>query len=147
MKRYVKGSLTSGYVGIWWILNGEVIGDAVPLDKGYNDGSFINYDDFKNHSTEWSSTIKDNVEGDEADEIISQGFKSIERGRVVYNLRTQSYEIVCSESISKDVDALRQIISEFELQGCRYDVVPSAHYHIAKITGNPALDDLEYGLF
>lgn len=52
MNKYIKGSLTSGYVGIWWIFNNEVIADLVSLDNGYNDGSFIHYSETKNHLTE-----------------------------------------------------------------------------------------------
>ena len=43
MKRYVKGSLTSGLVGIWWIYNDQVISDLETLDGGYNDGNYIQY--------------------------------------------------------------------------------------------------------
>ena len=33
MKVYIKGSLTSGLVGIWWIYDDKVIGKSVPLDS------------------------------------------------------------------------------------------------------------------
>ena len=141
MKRYIKGSLTSGYVGIWWILNDEVVADVVSLDDGYNNGSYIHYDEFKNHLTEWRRLMI----GFDAEYQIPKGYKSLERGRVVYNLRTMCYEIVCSEIVSKNIELIREIAEAFELTNCRYDIVVDTHYHIAEITGNPALDEFEYG--
>ena len=90
MKRYIRASLTSGLVGIWWIKDDVVIADAVDLDSGYNDGNFIHYDEVRNHTTEWSRLIREYFP-DDADTIIRKGYKSIDRGRVVYNLRTQCY--------------------------------------------------------
>lgn len=142
MKRYIKCGVTSGYVGIWWVYNSEVIADLVSLDNGYNDGSFIHYDTSKNHLTEWRRLMNGFGAGDQ----IPKGYKSIERGRVVYNLRTMCYEIVCSETVSKDLDTLKKIIEAFELSSSRYDIVVDPHYHIAEITGNPAIDAFEYGI-
>ena len=142
MKKYIKGSLISGYVGIWWIFNNEVIADLVSLDNGYNDGSFIHYSETKNHLTEWRRLMNDFGARDQ----IPKGYKSIERGRVVYNIRTMCYEIVCSEIVSKDLNTLKKIIEAFELSSSRYDIVVDPHYHIAEITGNPAIDAFEYGI-
>ena len=146
MKLYIRGSLTSGLVGIWWIYNSDVvIADARPLDDGFNDGNFVNYDEFKNHSTEWRKLVSTYLP-EIADTLIPKGFKSIERGRVVYNLRTMAYEIVCSEKVYKDIEQRKLIVDAFELSNCRYDFIISPHYHIAEITGNPALDQFEYGI-
>ena len=146
MVKYVKGSLTSGCVGIWWLLDSKVIGNAIPLDSGYNDGNFIHYDNFKNHSTEWHTVLQEQAP-DDCDTIYPKGFKSIERGRVVYNLRTMCYEIVCSEEVAINAEAIKSIVEFYDLSDCRYDIVTDRHYHIAELTGNPALDELEYGVF
>lgn len=146
MKRYIKASLTSGLVGIWWIKDDTVVADVKTLDEGYNDGSFINYDEKKNHTTEWRKLIKESFP-DEADELISKGYKSLDRGRVVYNLRTQCYEVTCGDAIFNDLEKRRLLIDAFELSDCRYEFVNLGHhYHIAELTGNPALDEFEYGI-
>ena len=144
MKRYVKGSFTSGYVGIWWIINGRIIGTLRDLDHGYNDGNYIQYDKDQNHLTEWSKIVREQVKNN-PDEIIDKGYKSLERGRVIYNLRTCCYEITCSKKVSKDWDSIQAIIEFYELQHCRYDIVSLDHYYVAEITGNPELDRFEYG--
>ena len=143
MKRYVKGSLTSGFVGIWWIRDNQIIADMKTLDEGYNDGDYISYDVETNHLTEWRRLVNETF-SEEAASIISQGYKSLERGRVIYNLRTMAYEVTCSDAIYHDLDARKLILDTFELNGCRRDFVILNHYHVAKLTGNPALDALEY---
>lgn len=145
MKRYIKASLTSGLIGIWWIYNDTVIADYKTLDDGYNDGNFINYDEKKNHATEWNKLIKEYFP-EQAEEIIALGYKGIERGRVIYNLRTQAYEVTCSQEVYKDSKQRKLIVDAFELNDCRYDFFALRHYYVAKLTGNPALDQFEYGI-
>ena len=143
MKRYVKGSLTSGLVGIWWIYNDQIIADMKTLDDGFDDGNYISYDKEKNHLSEWRRLVKEQV-SDNSDEVIAYGYKGLERGRVIYNLRTMAYEVTCSDAVYHDLEARKLIIDAFELNNCRRDFVILQHYHIAKLTGNPALDSLEY---
>lgn len=145
MKKYVKGSLTSGLVGIWWIYDDKVLGDAVPLDAGYDDGRYIHYDDFKNHSTEWRRVLQDQLT-DKFNELYPKGFKCIERGRVVYNIRTQSYEILCSDAVAKNSNIIKLIVDAYDLNNCRYDVYPDHHYYVFELTGNPVIDNMEYGI-
>lgn len=146
MKKYVKASLTSGLIGIWWIYNDIVIADPLPLDSGYNDGNFINYDEFKNHSTEWRRLIKEYLPN-EADKMIPKGFKSLHRGRVIYNLRTQCYEVICGEDVFNSPEMRKMLVDAFDLNNCRYDFVNlGTHYHLAELMGNPALDAFEYGI-
>lgn len=145
MKKYIKASLTSGLIGIWWLYYDTVIADMKTLDKGYNDGSFIQYDQYKNHATEWRRLIKEFLP-DRADKMISKGYKSLERGRVIYNLRTQSYEVTCSQAVKNQLEDHVSIVDAFDLEDCRYDFVTLNHYYIAELTGNPALDAIEYGI-
>lgn len=146
MKRYVRASTTSGLIGIWWIKDDTVIADVKSIDEGYNDGSFINYDEYSNHSTEWRHLLKQYFP-DEYDDMVNDGYKSLDRGRVVYNLRTQTYEVTCGDSVFDDIEKRKLIIDAFDLENCRCEFVNLGyHYHIAKLTGNPALDQFEYGV-
>lgn len=144
MKRYIKSSTTSGLVGIWWIYKNTVIADYKSLDDGYNDGNYVQYDETNNHSTEWRRLISEYVP-DNAEEMIKKGYKSLERGRVVFNLRTQCYEITCSQNVRDNINQCKMIVKAFDLTNCRFDFVVVDHYHIAELTGNPALDWFEYG--
>lgn len=143
MKRYVKSSLTSGLIGIWWIYEDQVIADFKTLDEGYNDGQYINYDEVKNHANQWRRLVNEYFP-EKANELICKGYKGIERGRVIYNIRTQSYEVLCSEAVFKDAEMRDLIIDAFELKGCRYDFYAERHYFVAELTGNPELDKFYY---
>lgn len=146
MKRYVTSSLTSGLVGIWWLYDNKVIGYAIPISTGYDDGRYIHYHEFNNHMTEWRKVLQDQLP-EHFDELYPKQFKCLERGRVIYNIRTQSYEILCSDAVASDSEAIQAIVSAYDLHNCRYDVYADHHYYIIEPTGNPAIDNTEYGVW
>lgn len=147
MKLYVRTNEqelpTQGYVGIWWFYNNQVVGEYCPVDEGLDDRGYIQFSKTKNHITEWESTIKEQLP--EAIDLISKGYRSIERGRVVYDIRSQVFEIICSQEIAKDENAIRLIAEEFEISNQRYDVIASTYYFTPSLTGNPALDNFDFG--
>jgi hypothetical protein len=149
MKLYVKtvdseeSVPDSGYVGIWWIYDNKVIGEYCPVDEGVEDRGYIQFSKTKNHVTEWEIIIKEQLP--EAIDLIPNGYRSIERGRVVYNIRSQVYEIICSQAIAADASAIDLIAKEFAIAHTRYDVIPSSHYCVPTLTGNPALDNFDWG--
>lgn len=136
-----------GLVGIWWYTpSKDIIGVTKSIDDGVSDGDYIQYDDKQNHLTLWRKVIKDNYKEPVASKIISKGYKSFERGRVIYNLRTQCYEITCSKNLVNDLEFRKKIIDYFNLGSDRKDFVSLGHYYVAELTGNKFIDDLEYGL-
>lgn len=147
MKRYIKTSfselLNDGNVGIWWFYNGKVVGEYCPVDEGVDDRGYIQFSKTDNHITKWESVIKEQLP--EAVELISKGYRSIERGRVVYDIRSQVYEIICSQAIANDNQAIQCIADAFEISNLRFDVIPSSHYYVPTYTGNPTLDDCDFG--
>jgi len=148
MKLYVRTaesekSTPEGNVGIWWYCNGNVVGEFCPVAEGVEDRGYIQFSKTKNHITEWETTIKEQLP--EAIDLISKGYRSIERGRVVYDIRSQVYEIICSQAIAADKDAIDLIAKEFSISDLRYDVIPSSHYYVPTYTGNPALDNFDFG--
>ena len=148
MKRYVATSEfavmpTSGNVGIWWFYNNKVVGEYCPIDEGVDDRGYIQFSKVNNHITQWESTIKEQLP--EALNLIPKGYRSIERGRVVYDVRSQVYEIICSQAMASDENAIQLIAKEFEIDNLRYDVIPSAHYYVPDYTGNPTLDNFDFG--
>jgi len=132
-----------GNVGIWWIYNDKVIGEFCPVSGGVDDRGYIQFSTTENHITEWESVIEEQLP--EALDMIPKGYRSIECGRVVYNIRSQVYEIICSRAIASDENAIRLIAEAFDIADLRYDVIPSSHYHVPTYTGNPTLDNFDYG--
>lgn len=147
MKRYIRTVEeeipTTGNVGIWWFYNNKVIGEYCPIDEGIDDRGYIQFSKTKNHITEWEITIKEQLP--EAIDLLPKGYRSIERGQVVYNIRSQVYEIICSLKLGADEKAIDLIAKEFGISDLKYDVVLSSHYNIPELTGNPALDNFDFG--
>jgi hypothetical protein len=77
--------------------------------------------------------------------MIPKGYRSIERGRVVYDVRSQVFEIICSQATAADAKAIKLIADAFGIADQRYDVILSSHYYVPEITGNPALDSFDFG--
>ena len=146
MKRYIKTDdldvLPDGNVGIWWLYNDQVIGEYCPISEGVDDRGYIQFSKTKNHVTEWEITIKEQLPG--AVDLIPKGYRCIERGRVVYDIRSQVYEIICSQEVANDETAIKLIADAFEISNLRYDVIPSSHYFIPNLTGNRALDNFDF---
>ena len=132
-----------GNVGIWWFYNNKVVGEYCPKSKGVIDGDCIQFSTEDNHMTKWKSVVEEQLP--EAINLIPLGYRSIERGRVVYNFRTQVYEITCSYLLASNKYAILKIAEAFNISDLRYDVVPMAHYSIPAYTGNPALDNFDWG--
>ena len=146
MKRYIATSDSlplTGNVGIWWLYNDKVIGEYCPIEEGVDDRGYIQFSKTDNHITLWESTIKEQLP--ESMDLIPKGYRVIERGRVVYDIRSQVYEIICSPVIASDTNAIQLIAKEFEIDQLRYDVIPSSHYYVPDYTGNPTLDNFDYG--
>ena len=147
MKKYVRSvdlqAPHEGNVGIWWFYNNQVVGEYCPVSEGVGDRGYTQFSTTDNHITKWENTIKEQLP--EAVDLIPKGYRSIERGRVVYDIRSQIYEIVCSQAVAADAEAIKLIADAFNIADLRYEVVPSSHYYVPTLTGNPALDNFDYG--
>ena len=147
MKRYIKSleqeTQHDGNIGIWWYWDGKVVGEYCPLSEGVEDRGYLQFSKTKNHITEWESVIKEQLP--EMIDTLPKGYRSIERGRVVYNPRAMVYEIICSATIASDKQAIEEIANEFNISDLRYDVIPSSHYYVPTLTGNPTLDNFDFG--
>lgn len=115
-KLYVKDGITSGFVGVWWMTNDyKIFGFKRNLDEGYANTGYIRYDQCKNHIFLWKDICKTNPE------LSDTEYKGLERGRVIFNTRTCSYEVMCSEAVHKNLEVRRALIKFFELSNCSID--------------------------
>ena len=151
MKRYVKASRGDGFIGIWWYTDeGEIWGVMKHPDDGVLSGPYVQYSDTENHLTLWSSVVKDNVNSNnkeiklDAQKIINKGYKSLERGRVIYDTRTMCYVVVCSANLVNDTAFREAVVDYYQLAGNQIDFVQNDHYYKAELTGNLALDSFYY---
>lgn len=142
----IKESYRNGLVSIWWYTDDGVFWDhSCTLDDAVDCYGYLQYSDRKNHLNLWRSTVSKYInEPKERDAIINKGYKSIERGRIVFNIRTQSYEIICSDVLVNDPKFRKNCIDYFNLSGNRYSFEGLHHYSKQSLTGNPAIDSMYY---
>jgi hypothetical protein len=149
MKRYIKTPIEAAYkqglVSIWWYTDtGEFWSVSCTLDNAVDSYGYLQVSLTDNHMNLWRKVVYDNADPAEADKIISKGYKSIERGRVVFNVRTQAYEVICSKALVNDAEFRDACIQYFGLSGNRYSFEALSHYGKQELTGNPVLDKLYY---
>lgn len=122
MKRYVPAiesetAMPTGNVGIWWFYNDTVVGEYCPIDEGYVENGYIKF------TTQMKSDLPE-----------------VDSGEVIYDIRSQVFEIICSQSIASAENAIKKIAEEFEIADQRYDVIPSSHYYVSSLTDKPVMN-------
>ena len=107
MKRYAhaiesESSAPTGNIGIWWFYDNTIEKYSCPLDRGCYKNGYIKF------ITQMKSDLP-----------------KAESGDVVYNIRSQVFEIICSYKIAEDENAIKLIAEEFGISNQRYDVIPN----------------------
>ena len=145
MKITINESLLTGFVSIWWYKDGMFWSFDKPLEDAEESGGYLQYSNTQNHLTLWRQVVNSNITDESTRKmIISKGYKSIDRGRVVYKIRAQCFEILCSPELQKNQAFIQACIKHFELSGKRYSFIPMYHYNKQELTGNPTLDASYY---
>ena len=150
MKKLIKTPITGarggGLVSIWWYTDSKEFWDfSLPTDDGIEQYGYVQYSPTQNHMTLWRRAVREHIDDtDEQNKVISLGYKSFERGRIIYNVRTQCYEITCSNTLFQDPEFRSACVAYFNLSGNRYEFVKLDHYSKQSLTGNPALDAMYY---
>lgn len=121
MKRYIRTaeselSTPTGNVGIWWFYDNTVEKYSCPIAEGYSKDGYI----------EFIPQMKSDL-------------PRAESGEVVYDIRSQVFEIICSQEIAKNENAIKLIAKEFDISDQRYDVIPSSHY-VPKTDNKPVMN-------
>lgn len=128
-------------LGIWWWTGTEIIGTKIDTEDALADNYFIQpvteEDPQQNHYTLWDS-IKQTATNQA--EVDGKGYKDVERGRVIYNLRTMCFEVTCSPELCHDDKFRRAVVNFYNLQVGSTDFVAEGHYHVYNPDGNPAIE-------
>ena len=113
MKRYITCQITSeGYVAIWWYDDEQdkMIYQKCLVSEGEEHNGYIEYPNYT---------------------------KSKFYNKVVFNIKTQCYQIICSSAIASDKKVIKLIAEECNLSDKQVMIVPDVHYD------NNAVDMLE----
>ena len=102
---------STGKVGIYFVVNGEIVFDAVPLDQGESYGDAI---DYSGHYEYWQACIPQN----QTETLFkSHAYDYFPRGRVVYFKRTNSHRLYAECCITKaDIE---KVVALFQLSDYR----------------------------
>ena len=97
MKRYIRTaeselSTPTGNVGIWRFYDNTVEKYSCPIDEGYSKDGYIDF----------IPQMKTDL-------------PRAESGEVVYDIRSQVFEIICSQEIAKNENAIKLIAKEFDI--------------------------------
>lgn len=143
MKRMIMAAdRGDGLIGIWWYTDdNQVIGLSEPVDSGKLDGQYIQFSS-GNHMSRWRDVIKDFIPSELQESVLSKGFKSLYRGRVIYDTLTSCYVITCSEELKNNSQFRKDIVDYFQLSQCNRQFMGLEHYRYKReLTGNPTLDE------
>lgn len=145
-KLHLKEDYNEGYVAIWWYTDNDEFWDfSKTLNDAEEDYGYLQYSKTKNHLNLWKLAVETFVPNkEEQKKIYEKGYKSIERGRVIYNIRTHCYEVICSEALLHNETFRKNCLDHFNLKGNRVDFQALNHYKKIALTGNHAVDSLYY---
>lgn len=138
-------SRRDGCVGFWWYTNNkQIIGTISTLDQAELDGIYYQYSRDKNHISVWREVVENQVKNrEEKEKLLKEGYKSIERGRVAYDIRSGSYTVFCSDSLINDKEFRNKVKNFYNLNQDMVDFEILKHYYVWKPTGNPVIDNFE----
>jgi len=118
MKRHTPEDIP--HVGIFWLLNGKLIIDSMPLGKAEPYGDHLTYP--RSHIDVWGQwRLGDKVPGESE-------YEEFPRGRVMYNTKTRRFTLLADRCILHDKDAVSRIMSELHLPSENTDKGTDAHY-------------------
>ena len=140
MKRYITCQITSeGYVAIWWYddVQDKIIGAKCLVSEGVEDRGYVQYSKVANHMNLWKAVVEEDIDDNRKQKLLNSSYRSLERGRVVFDIKTQCYQIICSSVIASDEKVIKLIAEECNLLDKQVMVIPNVHYD------NDAIDMLE----
>lgn len=107
-------------LGIFWIIDGEVISFSVPLDRAEHIGGFANYRHGHNHLWPYVQRLKPHVR--------ASAYDFLPRGRVTYIVRCATFNLLVPLSCSTETKLVSLLVSRFALPISRVRVMTDEHY-------------------
>jgi hypothetical protein len=106
-QRKTSGRVPEPHVGIFWLLNGKLLIDSVPLGEAEPYGDHLTHP--RSHVDVWEQLrLGGKVPGESE-------YEEFPRGRVMYNTKTQRFTLLADRCILRDKDVVKKIMSELNL--------------------------------
>ena len=108
------------HVGIFWLVNGKLSIDSMPLGEAEPYGDHLTHP--RSHIDVWGQWRLDGKVPGESE------YEESPRGRVMYNTKTQRFTLLADRCILRDKGVVSRIMSEMHLPGENTDKGTDAHY-------------------
>ena len=108
------------HVGIFWLLNGRLIIDSMPLGEAEPYGDHLTHP--RSHIDVWVHWRLGGKVPDESE------YEEFPRGRVMYNTKTHRFRLLADKCILRDKDMVSRIMSELHLPTESTDKGSDLHY-------------------
>lgn len=119
-QRKTSGRVPEPHVGIFWVINGNLVIDSVPLGEAEPYGDHLTHP--RGHVDVWEQLrLGGKVPGESE-------YEEFPRGRVVCNTKTQRFTLLADRCILRDKDVVSRIISELHLPSENMDKGTDSHY-------------------
>lgn len=115
-------------VGLWWFVNNKVY-SVMDIPENCPEGRFVTVD--KEHSRIFY-ILQEEIK-EETPEILQARFNEVERGRVWFVPKTNSYLITCSTEIADNKEVIDRIKYEFGLSGKFVEFRAEVQYDVFEI--------------
>ena len=119
-QRKTSGRVPEPHVGIFWLLNGKLLIDSVPLGEAEPYGDHLTHP--RSHIDVWEQWRLDGKVPGESE------YEDFPRGRVIYNTKTQRFTFLADRRILKDNGIVRKIMSKMKLPNQKTDKGTDSHY-------------------
>lgn len=107
-------------LGIFWIIDGEIVAFSVPLDRAEHVGGFANYP--HGHAQMWPFLVRTRRE------LAGREYESLPRGRVTFDARVQMFNLWMPSSLARELEVVHRVRSQFDLPESQTFVGADAHY-------------------
>jgi hypothetical protein len=114
-------------VGIFWLTDGGLLLDTVPLDRAENYGDCKNYP--LGHFARWEQLQRLGLAP------MDVPYELFPRGRSVFNMRSERFLLLADPCILKRTALVKKIITGMELPLKKTDVGTDSHYRCYKCLG------------
>ena len=108
------------HVGIFWVVDGKLVIDSMPLDEAEDYGDFRTYP--RSHIFVWEQwRLIGKVPGESE-------YEEFPRGRVLFNTKTRRSTLLADRCILKDKSMVSKIMAAMNLPGKSTDKGTDEHY-------------------
>jgi hypothetical protein len=123
---------TEARLGIFWLVNGRLLHDSVPLSESEQRGDYLDYP--ASHLDKWTEWLRSGKAPAESE------YDEFPRGRITHDAKNNHFNLFADTCILKRKDLIAAIRNEFHLPK-RTSLGTDPHYRCHRCLYGNALDE------